>query len=80
MTRERELEILMADGCTRSEAEKHLDNGSIIYEDFKENIKAYTDGWEDVEIYEKMIKDQKPIKDWGIVKLDGKTYYIEYFL
>lgn len=29
MTREREIEILMLDKCTKSEAEKHLKNGSI---------------------------------------------------
>lgn len=26
-----DIEILMQDGCTRSEAEKHLNRGAIIY-------------------------------------------------
>ena len=29
MTREMEIEILMEDRCTKSEAEKHLKNGEI---------------------------------------------------
>lgn len=27
------IEILMQDGCTRSEAEKHLKRGAVIYEE-----------------------------------------------
>ena len=30
MTKEREIEILMLDRCTKSEAEKHLKNGSTV--------------------------------------------------
>ena len=33
MTREREIAILMKDNCTKSEAEKHLKNGSIVFTD-----------------------------------------------
>ena len=36
MTRAKEIEILMEDRCTKSEAEKLLKNGTIIYEDFEE--------------------------------------------
>ena len=31
MTKEREIEILILDRCTKLEAEKHLKNESIIY-------------------------------------------------
>ena len=33
MTREREIELLMMDRCTKSEAEKHLKDGSTVFED-----------------------------------------------
>lgn len=36
------LEILMADGCTRAEAERHLKNGSVVFEgeDFEKNLSS----------------------------------------
>ena len=84
MTREREIEILMDDRCTRKEAEKHLKDGTIIFEDFAENLESYLDEWdieeEDREAYRKMVADKIPVADWGIVEQDGKTYYIEYAL
>ena len=84
MTREREIEILMQDRCTKSEAEKHLKDGTIIFEDFEENLESYLDEWdieeEDREPYRKMVTDKIPVADWGIVEQDGKTYYIEYAL
>ena len=45
MTREMEIEILMEDRCTKSEAEKHLKNGTIIFEDFEENFDKYMEEW-----------------------------------
>ena len=84
MTREREIELLMLDRCTKSEAEKHLKNGSTIFEDFEENIESYLDEWnieeEDKDGYRKMVTDKIPARDWGIVEDDGKTYYIMYVL
>lgn len=84
MTREREIELLMLDRCTKSEAEKHLKNGSTIFEDFEENIESYLDEWnieeEDKDEYRKMVTDKIPARDWGIVEDDGKTYYIMYVL
>ena len=84
MTREREIEILMEDRCTKSEAEKHLKNGTIIFEDFEENFEKYMEEWdieeEERESYKKMIETGEPITDWGVVKLEGKTYYIQYVL
>ena len=84
MTREREIELLMLDRCTKSEAEKHLKNGSTIFEDFEENIESYLDEWnieeEDKDEYRKMVTDKIPARDFGIVEDNGKTYYIMYVL
>ena len=84
MTKEREIELLMLDRCTKSEAEKHLKNGSTIFEDFEENIESYIDEWnieeEDKDEYRKMVTDKIPARDWGIVEDNGKTYYIMYVL
>lgn len=84
MTKEREIKLLMLDRCTKSEAEKHLKNGSTIFEDFEENIESYLDEWnieeEDKDEYRKMVTDKIPARDWGIVEDNGKTYYIMYVL
>ena len=92
MTREKQIEILMEDRATRSEAEKLLKNGTIIFEDFEENFDKYMEDWksgyaegsedyaEMVENYRKMIETGIPATDWGIVKKNGKTYYIQYVL
>lgn len=86
MTRERKIEILMLDKCTKSEAEKYLKNGSIIYEggDFEKFFDDYMKEWnikeEDIEEYRKMVTDKIPALDWGIVEDNGKVYYIEYCL
>ena len=45
MTREKQIEILMEDRCTKSEAEKHLKNGTTIFEDFEENFDKYMEEW-----------------------------------
>ena len=82
MTREKEVEILMKDSCTRSDAEKHLNNGTTIFEDFEENLDSYMKEWncdeEEKEAYRKMIDSKNPVPDWGVVELDGKTFYIMY--
>ena len=84
MTREMEIEILMEDRHTRSEAEKHLKNGTTIFEDFEENFESYLNEWdideEDRNEYRRMAKEKIPATDWGIVEKDGKTYYIMYVL
>lgn len=35
MTMQEQIEILMDDGCTKSEAEKHLKNGSTMFYNFR---------------------------------------------
>ena len=80
----RDIEILMLDHCTRSEAEKHLKRGSVVFEDLEEHFEDYMNDWgietEDVPEYRKMIDEKKPLTDWGVVEHDGKTFYIMYCL
>lgn len=79
-----DIEILMADNCTKLEAEKHLKNGTVVFRDFEENFDPYMKEWdideEDIPLYKAMIERKEPIPDWGIVTKDGKTFYIEYCL
>ena len=87
MTKEMEIKILMEDRCTRAEAEKHLKNGTIIFEDFEENLDSYIKELSDDDIvgfdeesFCKMVETKKPLPDWGVVEKDEKTYYIMYSL
>ena len=79
-----DVEILMKNGCTKTEAENHLKNGSTIFTDFEENFTQYMDEWgvdeEEREEYKQMIEGKKILPDWGIVKDAGKVYYIAYCL
>ena len=84
MTREKEIEILIKDGCTKKNAERHLKNGTIIFDDFEENLETYLNEWdieeEDRDEFRKMVFDKIPVGYWGIVNEDEKTYYIMYSL
>lgn len=86
ITKERQIEIIMLDGSTKSEAEKHLRNGSVIFdgEDFEKHFESYMGEFdadeEEREQYRAMIDQKKPAPDWGIVEDEGKTYYIMYVL
>ena len=78
----KDIEVLMMDGCAKSEAEKHLQKGALVFDDFEENFDSYMNEWgiedDEKEIYEKMISAKSPIEDWGIVEDGDKTYYIMY--
>lgn len=84
MTKSEEIRILMADGCTEHDAEKHLNDGATIFEDLEENLDDYLTEWDaDDELADSirtMVDTQEPMEDWGIVNLDGKRYYVEYGL
>lgn len=84
MTKEIQIEVLMKDGCTKHDAEKHLKNGCIIFSDFEENFEKYMEEWDanedDIMMYKKMIDEKIPVSDWGIVEDNGNTYYIMYVL
>lgn len=79
-----DIEILMQDGCTRSEAEKHLQRGSAVIGDLEEHLEEYISEWEldedEREKVKEMIRTKKPMTDWGIVQDGGKSYYIAYCL
>ena len=76
----------MMDGCTKSEAEKHLERGTTVFdgEDFEEHFDDYMNEWDidvdEKEKYRAMIDEKKPMTDWGVVEDSGKTYYIMYVL
>lgn len=84
MTKKREIEILVMDGCTSSEAEKHLNKGTIVFDDFEEHFDDYMDEWgideEEKKEYKAMIDFKNPVVDWGIVEDEGNTFYIMYVL
>lgn len=82
MTKERQIEILMKDRCSKSEAEAYIKRGCTIYDDFEENFDAYMEEWDfdedEIEKHREMIEKKIPTMDWGIVEENGKYYYIEY--
>ena len=84
MTREKEIEILTLAGCTKKEAEKHLEKGTMVFDDFEKHFDTYMKDWcieeDELPKYKRMIKEKVPVADWSIVEFEGKTYYIEYVL
>ena len=88
MDRETQIKILMKDRCTKSEAEKYLENRVTIYEDLEKNLEQYLEEWahlndesDDVKYTDQvreMVKTKVPMTDWGVVEYNGKKYYIEY--
>ena len=79
-----EIKILMMDGCTESEAKKHLERGTIVYSDMAENFDKYAEEWqldeEEREAIRNMIDTKEPAHDWGVAEIDGNTYFIQYVL
>lgn len=80
------IDILMMDGCTTLEAEKHLQKGTTVFagDDFEEHFGDYMDEWgidEDEQAdYRRMVDEKTPVPDWSIVEHDGLTWYIMYVL
>lgn len=85
---EKNVEILMEDGCTGKEAEKHLNNGTAVYtlEDFTENFEFMKNFHEDADEIEadkkikKMLETKIPMDGYSFVKYDGKEWLISYCL
>lgn len=79
-----DIEILMKDHCTKSEAMEHLRRGSVVFDDFEQHFDGYMQEWdideEEQLEYKKMIENKVPKPDWGIVQDGEKTYYIMYVL
>ena len=40
-----DIDILMADGCTKEEAKKNLKDGAIVFYDLEENLEKYLEEW-----------------------------------
>lgn len=86
MTREKQIQILQADRCTRKEAERYLENRVTIFtaQDFEANFDNYMKEWfgtwdeEEIQAHRKMIEQKIPLTDWSIVDFEGNTYYIQY--
>lgn len=80
MTREKEVELLMKDGDTRSEAEKHLKDGAMIIEDLEENLENYLDEWgveeEDREAYRNMIEKRSRLQTGESLKMAEKLFIL----
>ena len=79
-----EIKILMMDGCTESEAKKHLERGTMVYSDLPENFERYAEEWqldeEEREAIRNMIDTKEPAHDCGVVEIEGKTHFIQYVL
>lgn len=81
-----DIELLMLDGCTKSEAEKHLERGAAVFtaEDLKTHFDDYMAEWEVDEEergqYREMLDSKTPVADWGVVETGRNTYYIMYCL
>lgn len=85
MTKEREIELLMMDNCTKFDAEKHLKKwGYNIWRFWRKyrKISWRVECWWERKrrISKKMVTDKIPVEDWGIVEDNGNTYYIMYVL
>lgn len=85
-----DIDILMADGCTKEEAKKNLKDGAIVFYDLEENLEKYLEEWaylddkdgeeKFTDEVKKMVETKTPIPDWGAVEVCGKWYFIEYCL
>lgn len=84
----KDLEILLADGNTKREAERRIEKHTYtIYEaaDFEENYMA---DWitetdpefraEEVEAFQRMAREGIPVTDWSVCEYDGVRYLIAY--
>ena len=69
----KDIEILMKDGCTAREAEKLLKNGTIVC-DAQSALEYIDDAF--------TLEDVKAgtVSDWNYVKYNGEDYYIMYVL
>ena len=84
MDKQTKIEIMKLDGCTEREAERHIERGSVVFDDLAENLDWYLDEWgidgDEAAPYHEMVAGGKVLDDWGKVQLNGKAYYIMYVL
>lgn len=82
-----ELEILMLDHCTETEAKRFIENGASVYGEREliwmiENEMSDDMGYDDEDRQRMldMIKTHTPVSDWSVVEYGNETYYISYVL
>lgn len=94
-TRKKDIEVLIADNCTEYEAIKHIQNGTIVYDNVPEYVESVKESFcghikqmedfledecvKDWKEYEKKITDGK-CTDVSTVMIDGHLYIINYCL
>ena len=77
MTNEIMINVLMADRCTRAEAEKFIKAGTTIYTDEQEIVNVAREVSADETITLDNIKNGN-VTDIGFVRYDDNDYYIVY--
>lgn len=83
-----DIKILMKDGCTRHDAIKFLEKGTIIFSDLKESFTEYEKDFyscsdeEDKKALYDMVFNDAPMPGWGIVHdiENRKDYFILYII
>lgn len=83
MTREKQIEILMADRCTKSEAEKLLKLGTIIFDEKSEFLEHINEGMEEDEDKEPYTLDDVKngwVENASVTNYEGKEFYIVYIV
>lgn len=77
--RERDIAILIEDRCTKREAERYLDRGTVVYE----NPEEYIQSLKDCDCYNGETLEQirnRGKSDVNMVEYEGHEYLIEYVL
>lgn len=71
-----EISVLMADRCTRKEAERLLNNGTMIYSSIPEYMETMRELGETRD--EKMLRNGAYLPDVAVVSYNGREYVVEY--
>ena len=77
MTNEMMINVLIADRCTRTEAEKFLKAGTTIYTDEQEIVNVAREVSDDEPITLDNIKSGN-VTDISYIRYNGNDYYIVY--
>lgn len=76
MEKEKIIKILMCDNCTKKEAEKHIQAGTIIYTEEEKNV--FIDN-----CVAGMFAEEEALEMWEKLRsvlFEGVRYYIDYAL
>lgn len=78
MTKEKKIEILMADRCSKAEAERFINNGCVIFN----SIEEYRDSMIESDLDPGTAEDLRAgkIADTSVINYDNHEYVIEYVL